>query len=78
MIVKRLSEWSRRPKTMRAAGPSPAWRRSKPTPSPRYAAAAVLERVLAGDIEPGFQTPGRVYGSDFVLGIPGTQREDLV
>jgi hypothetical protein len=34
--------------------------------------------VLAGDLEPGFQTPARVYGSDFVLGIPGVVREDLV
>jgi short subunit dehydrogenase-like uncharacterized protein len=41
------------------------------------AAAAVVERVLAGDVEPGFQTPGRVYGGDFVLGLPGVVREDL-
>ena len=41
------------------------------------AAAAVIERVLAGDVEPGFQTPGRVYGGDFVLGLPGVVREDL-
>jgi len=42
-----------------------------------HAACAVLERVLAGDVEPGFQTPARVYGSDFVLGLPGVTREDL-
>ena len=41
------------------------------------AAAAVLERVLDGDLEPGFQTPARVYGSDFVLRLPGVVREDL-
>ena len=41
------------------------------------AASAVVARVLGGDVEPGFQTPGRVYGGDFVLGLPGVVREDL-
>jgi short subunit dehydrogenase-like uncharacterized protein len=41
------------------------------------AATAVIERVLAGDVEPGFQTPARVYGADFVLSLPGVMREDL-
>jgi short subunit dehydrogenase-like uncharacterized protein len=41
------------------------------------AATAVVERVLAGDIEPGFQTPARVYGADFVLSLAGVAREDL-
>ena len=36
--------------------------------------AAILERVLAGDFEPGFQTPGRVYGADFILRFPGVRR----
>ncbi len=36
----------------------------------------VAARVLAGDLEPGFQTPARVYGADFVLGFPGVRRED--
>lgn len=40
-------------------------------------ATAVAERVLAGDLEVGFQTPARVYGSDFVLSLPGVAREDL-
>jgi short subunit dehydrogenase-like uncharacterized protein len=40
-------------------------------------AASIAERVLAGDLEPGFQTPARVYGSDFVLRCPGVEREDL-
>ncbi|HJQ84094.1 MAG TPA: saccharopine dehydrogenase NADP-binding domain-containing protein, partial [Candidatus Binatia bacterium] len=38
---------------------------------------AIAARVLGGDLEPGFQTPGRVYGADFVLGFPGVVREDL-
>lgn len=41
-------------------------------------AVAVAQRVLAGDIEPGFQTPGRLYGPDFVLGIEGVERVDEV
>jgi short subunit dehydrogenase-like uncharacterized protein len=42
-----------------------------------HAACAVVARVLAGDVEPGFQTPARVYGSDFVMTIPGVTREDI-
>lgn len=41
------------------------------------ASAHVARRVIAGDFEPGFQTPGRVFGPDFVLSIPGVSREDL-
>ena len=41
------------------------------------ASAHVARRVLAGDFEPGFQTPGRVFGPDFVLSLPGVSREDL-
>jgi short subunit dehydrogenase-like uncharacterized protein len=40
-------------------------------------AAAIAGWVLAGDVEIGFQTPARVYGSDFVLGFDGVIREDL-
>ena len=42
------------------------------------AALAVAQRVLAGDLEVGFQTPARVYGRDFVLGLPDVEREELV
>jgi short subunit dehydrogenase-like uncharacterized protein len=41
------------------------------------AAVAVVRRVLAGDLRAGFQTPARVYGADFVLGLDGASREDL-
>ena len=41
------------------------------------AAIAVAARVLTGDVEPGFQTPARVYGPDFVLTLGGVEREDL-
>lgn len=41
------------------------------------AALAVAERVLARVLTPGFQTPARAYGADFVLGLEGVLREDL-
>jgi short subunit dehydrogenase-like uncharacterized protein len=41
------------------------------------AAVAIAERIIGGDFEPGFQTPGRVYGADFVLTIEGGTRIDL-
>jgi short subunit dehydrogenase-like uncharacterized protein len=40
-------------------------------------AAAIAGRALRGDVEPGFQTPARVYGADFILGFEGVIREDL-
>ncbi len=39
-------------------------------------AVAVARRVLAGDLEVGFQTPARVYGADFAPSLPGVTRED--
>jgi short subunit dehydrogenase-like uncharacterized protein len=41
------------------------------------AGAAITARVLRGDAEPGFQTPGRLFGPDFVLELPDVTREDL-
>jgi short subunit dehydrogenase-like uncharacterized protein len=40
-------------------------------------ALAALERVLRGEGAPGFQTPAKAFGPDFVLEIPGVKREDL-
>jgi len=40
-------------------------------------AAAIARRVCAGEHEAGFQTPGRVFGPDFVLGFAGVSRHDL-
>lgn len=40
-------------------------------------ALALVEKVLAGDLAAGFQTPARVYGADFVVGLKGVTREDL-
>jgi short subunit dehydrogenase-like uncharacterized protein len=39
-------------------------------------ALAALGRVLAGDAPAGFQTPALAFGSDFVLEVPGVERED--
>jgi len=40
-------------------------------------APVIASRVLAGDFEPGFQTPARVYGADFPLRFGEVSREDL-
>ena len=40
-------------------------------------ACAITERVLAGEWKPGFQTPGGLYGGDFVLSIGNSSRIDL-
>ncbi|WP_163999446.1 saccharopine dehydrogenase family protein [Pyxidicoccus caerfyrddinensis] len=36
---------------------------------------ALARRVLAEDVEAGFQTPARVYGPEFVLAFPGVVRD---
>jgi short subunit dehydrogenase-like uncharacterized protein len=40
-------------------------------------ALAIAARVLAGEVESGFHTPGQLYGADFVLQLDGVTREDL-
>lgn len=40
------------------------------------AALAVMERVIAGDAPPGFHTPSRAFGPDFVLELEGMERQD--
>jgi len=42
-----------------------------------HTAVAALERVLAGQAKPGFQTPSLAFGPDFVLTVDGVVREDL-
>lgn len=39
-------------------------------------AVHVLERIMKGDAQPGFQTPSRVWGPDFVLSLDGVSRVD--
>jgi short subunit dehydrogenase-like uncharacterized protein len=40
-------------------------------------AIASARRVLAGGISPGFQTPSRAFGADFILEQQGVRREDV-
>ena len=40
-------------------------------------ALAVVQKVLAGNVSAGFQTPSLAYGADFVLEGEGVTREDL-
>ena len=42
-----------------------------------HSALIILQRVLSGDVHPGFQTPSLAFGHDLVLSIPGTTRIDL-
>ena len=39
----------------------------------RLTAVDLAARALAGDVRPGYQTPARAYGADYVLGFPGRQ-----
>jgi short subunit dehydrogenase-like uncharacterized protein len=40
-------------------------------------ALAAVDKVLAGNAPPGFQTPSRAYGADFILEVRGVERKDL-
>jgi short subunit dehydrogenase-like uncharacterized protein len=40
-------------------------------------AVASVQKVLGGVVLPGFQTPSRAFGADFILEIPGVTRVDL-
>jgi short subunit dehydrogenase-like uncharacterized protein len=40
-------------------------------------ALAAVKKVLAGEVQPGFQTPARVFGPEFVMEGEGVTREDL-
>lgn len=42
------------------------------------AALLAVERVLAGAVHPGYQTPARAYGPNFALEIPGVSRMELL
>jgi short subunit dehydrogenase-like uncharacterized protein len=37
----------------------------------------IMKRILSNDLKPGFQTPSKVYGAEFILQFAGVQREDL-
>lgn len=62
-----------------AAGATARARISAPDGYTLTAMSAVraAERVLAGGIPAGFQTPSKAFGSRFILNLPFTSREDL-
>ena len=41
------------------------------------AGVEIAQRVIAGEVKAGFQTPSLVYGPDFILQFEGTAREEL-
>ena len=43
----------------------------------RLTAVDLAARVLGGDFKPGYQTPARAYGADYVLAFPDVTREDI-
>lgn len=38
---------------------------------------SVMQKVLSGNVQPGYQTPAKAYGSDLVLEVQGIVRTDL-
>ncbi|MBN8629150.1 MAG: saccharopine dehydrogenase NADP-binding domain-containing protein [Planctomycetes bacterium] len=43
-----------------------------------YTAVAAVERLLKGGVEPGFQTPARAFGKEFILTMPDVQMSSIV
>jgi short subunit dehydrogenase-like uncharacterized protein len=41
------------------------------------ASLLIVDKVLAGAVKPGFQTPSMAFGADLALAIPGVVRTDL-
>lgn len=41
------------------------------------AALNIAEKILAGNFQPGYQTPAKAYGADLVLEIDGVVRQDV-
>jgi len=39
-------------------------------------AVEITQRILSGDFKPGFQTPSKAYGPDFILQFPGVERSN--
>jgi short subunit dehydrogenase-like uncharacterized protein len=38
---------------------------------------SIAQKILAGNLKVGYQTPSMAYGPDLILEIKGTQRTDL-
>jgi short subunit dehydrogenase-like uncharacterized protein len=42
-----------------------------------HSALIIARNIIAGEWEPGFQTPAKIYGPDLALQVPGVSRRDL-
>ena len=42
-----------------------------------FTTVEIMKRILEDDFKPGFQTPSRAYGADFILQFEGVERVDL-
>jgi len=42
-----------------------------------YSTLLLAQKVLQGNLKPGYQTPASAYGEDFVLELPNVKREIL-
>ncbi|HMJ46422.1 MAG TPA: saccharopine dehydrogenase NADP-binding domain-containing protein [Ferruginibacter sp.] len=40
-----------------------------------YSSLIIIKKILEGKFKTGYQTPSKVYGEDFVLEIPGVERD---
>jgi len=43
----------------------------------RLTTIEIMKRILSDDFKTGFQTPSLAYGTDFIMGFDGVEREDL-
>jgi len=41
------------------------------------ATVEIMQRILSGELKPGFQIPSLAYGPDFIQGFEGVERVDL-
>jgi short subunit dehydrogenase-like uncharacterized protein len=42
-----------------------------------YSTLLITQKVLEGNLKPGYQTPASAYGEDLVLELPNVKREIL-
>ena len=42
------------------------------------AALNIVQKILDGNVQPGYQTPAKVYGPDLIMELEGVSREDVV
>jgi short subunit dehydrogenase-like uncharacterized protein len=40
-----------------------------------YTALIITQKILEGNVKPGYQTPGTAYGEHLIMEVPGVERE---